>query len=885
MKKAIITLFYTIGLLLFSISFCYGQKKVLGKPVNYNTPIDYFDNEQGYDDYLSNTSPKSKDNAWAVIADRDDIPVYSKPDGIVLPDKKIKFKEFFYVVEEKGEWIKIVKARVDELKIQKGSKIDYGWVRKKSMLMWNEGVSHPVSLIHRKVLLLNRKDQIEEILKRPDKEIVKIYADPAKSKVLTTRRIFEFFFLLKKENGMYLLSNEAVLNLFSADQQIVGWVNARDCDIWDTRICLEPNFQSAAVRERKSNSDLIIRAYDNRKNANMGVSGTSKEFGVFWKNDPVNLKSDETAKTNPNRLPGSVLRFPMVSISGETGKEVYRSGIVGKVKLTSGGGQLIREKDEVTMAKLDVRLKALQSKSTNVNIFYVIEGTDYTKPFKESILQSINSISTDLAKENLQQVKYGALIYRDIPEEEVVINGKKVNRLTEFTPLHTDIDKLTNFIRQSEFTNKRDRDEYTALFYGINRALLKAGFKSSRSTEDKPELNIIILVGAYGDFRVDRDRRSAAKGHPAYFDAAKLENLVTNLYNIDAHLYTVQLHNDGYRAASAYVKGGQYLMVENAKRLFNEQQKSIRAMGSEFRTELRKKGYFASINGPTLELDDTKEVSYIEEGAIPGQISRPISNQLSHNAITNYLRDNIQHSVSHVNALKAAFVEIVSLGSSGERDDLKIDELEENPRTAGEFEQAFINELILALNQNPDLEIPDITDEKYKLFTEVYIPYKYPEALNPLVSYVLFMPESDLVRYLNNIERNFSTSIAESSYDKKREGLVSIYKALIDQFTGEGAKLPKKEDDLTIADVQRLINGVYTSGLKLEAGKDIPIKDLTSERKVSNKRIDELIQRFAAVQDNLKKILREGEDHDFCYKTLNDGGVNRYYWVPIEDTF
>ncbi len=852
----------------------HSQKKVKGKPISFDRPLDYFNNPEDYRAYILNTSPKSKDNAWLVFSDRNDNPVYNKPGGSVV--KKINFRDFFFVVDERDEWIKIATARVNGLKIQKKSKQDFGWIRKDRMLLWNSSVSGKVTKIHKKVLLLNRADQIDKILLKPEKELIKIYSNPEKTQEETTRRIFEYFFLLKEENNMLLISEDANVDAYSPEK-IIGWVSIRDCDIWDTRICLEPNFYPGAVRERSNDKKLIIRAYDNLINAQKSVSGSSKESGVFWRNDPVNLSKDEKASSNPNRFLGSVIRFPMVSISGGPGNEVYQSGIVGTIKLKSKGGSVIREVDESRLAKLERRLKALESKASKVNIFFVIEGTDYTSPFKETIVKSIKAVNRDLANKNLQKVNYGALIYRDILEENVVISGKTVDRTIEFTPLHPDIDKLTNFIQNAEFDNKVDREENTAMFYGLNKALSKAGFKANK--DEQSELNIIVLIGAYGDFRADKDRQRMHSSHPAFFNSDKLGKLVDNLYEIDAHLYAVQVLNDGYRIADRYTKGARYIMLENAKMLHNKQQEKI---NSKIRKDLMAAGYQIS-GGPNLELDDANEVTYIEDGAIPGQITRPLSNTLSNYSINTYIRENINNSIDHAVKLKMAFIELINKGNGGDLSELKKEiDIEKNPRTAGAFEQALINELVNALEDNPDLDIPDMMDEKYKLFTEAYIPYKYAEASYPLVSYVLFMPERDLIDYLYNIERNFSKIAGETSYDKKREGLVKIYQSLVDQFTGEGKKLTKREEDITIADVQRIINGIYSSGLKLEHGKEIPIKDLLSERMVSNEKIDELIRRFKTVVKTLDGIIRDGESHDFCFKTDE---YNRYYWIPIEETF
>ena len=865
MKKICTYFILPICFLLAVSTASQAQKRVKGKPLNYVMPVDYFDNSSAYQKFLESTSPKSKDNGWLVFSDRNNNDVYDKPNGSVT--RQINFRDNFFVVDEKGGWIKIATARVDALKIVKGSKEIIGWVPKHKMLLWNSGVIGQVTRIHKKILLLNRADQIDEILLKKDKELVKIYADPEKKVEEKNRKIFEYFFMLKKENDMYLIAEDVIISPY-APEKIIGWVSARDCDVWDTRICLEPNFKQEAYSERHVNKELRICAYESQIGAENGIKGIGKESQIFWKNDPVNLKDSEKAKSNSRRFLGSVIRFPMVNVSGGPGSEIYKSGIVGTIKLKARDGKLIRDIEENKMAQLEKQLNKLESKSTKVNIYYVIEGTDYSFPYKQAIIQSMKGVHKDLAKRNLVQVKYGAMIYRDLPEESD-------NRLTEHSPLSSDIDKLTNFVQQSDFKNKVDRDEYTAMYYGLNQALQKGGFKSDKK---ESELNIIILLGCFGDFRSDRDRRTAAKDHPAFFDSDKIDRLIANLNGIDAHLYAIQLANDGYRPALSYSKAGQYLILENAKIAYNKQQRRIDAKLS---SQLKEYGYVNYKEGPSLELDNAQQVSSMQKGVVPGSVVRPVSNdELSTEVLSNQIRKNVSTSIEHVTKLKKAVSKIITEGDIGKLQDLASD-VEVNPEHAGEFEASVLDVLIEILEDNPSVALPDVLDEKYKLFTEVYIPYKYPNAIHPLVSYVLFMPESDLIDYTRNIER-CQALLSETSYDKKREGLFDVYKALLDQFTGSGASFKKRVDDVTIADVQRLMNGVYTSGLRLDPDKELKIVEIQDERKVPNERVDELIKNFTEVEKKLSGILRDADTYDFCYKTDD---FNRYYWIPIEDTF
>lgn len=872
MKKICFYMILPICLILAAATESHAQKKVKGKPENFVMPVDYFDNTGTYQAFLRKTSPKSKENGWLVISDRDNNNIYDKPNGSVI--STVNFRDFFFVVDEKEEWIKIIKARVDELKIVKGSKEDVGWVPKTKMLLWNSGVIGQVTRIHKKILLLNRADQIESILNKEDKDMVKIYTGPETEEREKDRRIFEYFFMLKKENDRYLLSEEANVNPF-APEKIVGWVSARDCDIWDTRICLEPNFVEDAYQERLNKPELRIRAFESNIGAMKSLKGNGRESDVFWSNDPVGIPSSAKAKSDSKRFLGSVVRFPMVSISQSEGTEIYKSGIVGKIKLVAKDGKLLRDLPENRIAQLEKQLNQLENKSTKVNIYYIIEGTDASYPFKQVIIQAMRDVHKDLAQQKLAKVNYGALIYRDTPEESVDINGQTVNRMTEQMSLSSDIDGLLSFVQNAEFKNKKDRDEYTSMYYGVNEALKKGGFNVETKND---ELNIIMLLGCFGDFRADRDRRKVESGHKAFFDPDEINRIVANISGIDAHLYALHLRNGGYRPSTAFVKAAQNLILENAKILYNEQQPRI---NSGLKDKFTSYGFSNYDQGPVLELDKSKAVAVMDHGAIPGNIVTPFANQdISNSALAGSLRKNIETSINHIVNLKKATSMVLNEGDLGDLGNLT-ETLDIEPRDAGTFAKGFMNVLIKMLEDNPKVSLPDVLDEKYKLFTEAYIPYKLPKAEHPLVSYVLFMPETDLIDYHRTIER-CNAGMGITSYDKKRESLFQLYKSLLDQFTGEGASFAKNEDEITINDVQRLMQGINNSGLRLDENKEIPIVKILDEKKISNEEVDDLIRRFKVVEDKLSKILRDADTYDFCYKTDD---FNRYYWIPIEDAF
>ena len=855
---------------IFTLLFCsvssLAQRKVLGKPDNYRSPVDYFDDQGKYESFLSSTSPKSKDNAWLVFSDRDENPIFDKPDGSTI--SKIGFRDWFFVVEEKDDWIKIIEARVDELKIVKESKKEVGWVPKKNMLLWNSGLVGLQTGIHKKVLLLNRADQIERVIEKKDKELVQIYRGPNTEVREPDKRIFEYYFLLKKDRGMYLLSEEAVVNPFNPDK-IIGWVRSSDCDTWDTRICLEPNYTEEAFNERMSNQDLKIRAYNSLEGAVAGTKGNINQEHVFWDYDPVVIDKLEMAVSNPRRFKGAVVRFPMVNKIQSNGIDVFRSGLVGSIKLKAKGGTIVRDIIENKFAQLKKQENELINKSKKVNFFFVIEGTDNVYAFQQQIIQAINNINSEVVRK-IPEVNYGVLIYRDIPEENVTINGQLTNRMIEYVSLTPDIDKVTTFIQGVEFKNKVDKDDYTAMYYGLFQALQKGGFR-----ED--ELNVIMMIGCYGDFRADNDRRKAAKGHPALFEPDDINNhIIANLDKLNAHLYSVQLTNDGYRPARGYSKACQYLMLENAKFAYIRRNEANQNPDNQ-KTIDQLKDYGYSDSEPTMELIEGQEESVLD-GHIPGNLLKAQTGQyIPPDQLSMALKNNAENSVNFIQQLKSIISSIITEGNFG-----SIEAIEEKlGRDVGPLKKAVLEMIYKILEDNPKIALPDVLDEKYKLFTEVFIPYTNSTAQYPLVSYVLFMPELDLLDYRRTIDR-LAGAQGSFGYDKKRELLFDVYKSLVGQFTGEGTRLNKRVEEVTRNELRQLMQGVYGMGLQLDDPLDHVLGDVKDEKKMSNEQIDELIQRFITVGDRFTAILREADTYDFCYQTDD---YNRYYWITMEDAF
>ncbi len=180
--------FVVVGMLLIP-TIVKSQKKIKGKPEAFVRPLD----KRGYD---LGSKLKPTKAPWVVFSDKDNNQTYEKDRK--TPKQIINFKDWFYVLDTKNDWIRIGKGTTTGRKMR-GKFQDYGWIRKNKMLLWSSGLLAPNTKINRKVFLLNRADDIDNLLSRVEsgqkKELVDIFNGPGGDFTKNNKNIYEFYFV------------------------------------------------------------------------------------------------------------------------------------------------------------------------------------------------------------------------------------------------------------------------------------------------------------------------------------------------------------------------------------------------------------------------------------------------------------------------------------------------------------------------------------------------------------------------------------------------------------------------------------------------------------------------------------------------------------------
>lgn len=845
MRKIILTL----SVLLFFAGFSaieaqsFKYSKVLGKPLDFERP---YDNDAFY---LTKVNKRVR-APWVVFCDRSDedmIVTYADSRG-GQPLQKLKYKDHYYVVEETATWVHLVKGNVNsDLKIAPGTGIDYGWIDKRNVLLWNTGLVDSKTEIHRKAFMLNKASETKKIIKLDKKEIVKIYKGPYTGETVGEKTIYEFYFVYKKENNRYLLCKEVAIAPGNMVQNnLIGWVDFTRLEDWNTRIALEPNFTEKAFNERKSKPNYRMVAYGSEVGAKTHTTkGTITQSDVFWDNDPINIPAAQMAQTDPRRFKGAVVRFPMF----RSQESFYRSGVIGEVTIKTLEAQLETMK-ELSYGNISTSIRNSETARDKYNVLFVVEATRGMIPFKAGIVDGLKKIKAELS--SLPNARFGAALYRDTPE-------RSSGRLFEVQQMTNNLREVQDFIETAEFKSPNDNDDYTAMNYGLTQAMLEAGMSGDAT-------NLVFLIGNNGDFSADKLRKVAAQEAN---DEALLGSIsvADQLANLNVHLITVQCKHNNDRPSAKFISAGKTFMLEAAK----QQHDRYKGVTNYIRD--------VTLVNPSVTESEGAAPILLKGGPTVGRVVKPQrGNALSNADIAEAVRKGAKDVYDFTEDFWQKIGRIVDDGVS-------VDDI-----SAGTLEPAVAQVIFNLLDESSRTEgwtredIEKLAKNKYKLYTEVFIPTATPGTSNAPVSMVLFMPRRDLEGYVNRLEA-LSLSLIDTP-DKQREALYTTMVDLLKQFTGNDNINPK---DYSVDQLRRVMQGIEQEGLMLNSGEamSFPIEDIQSRRKMPDSDIRTFIQRILDNTRKLNSILRKGKSYEFAYTSGRDvdGYENVYFWIPVEYTF
>lgn len=844
------------GFILFFLFPVHAQR-VLGYPEVFKKPLDPFD-DNTYGSFIKKASTEDKDRkiGWWVVVDRDNVPVYQTENGNPT-SKQLKFGSAYYVVEESDNWVKLVDALVNEVRIVR-TREEIGWVKKENLLLWNKSLVNPRTKIHLKALLLNKFEEVRNI-PCDKQDLVKVYKSPTGNDLMEDLNIYRFYFVYKKEGSRLLLGQLSGLS-YVDNSILLGWVDKERVADWNTRVALEPNFTQAGYDERKANPKFRIAGFANAFDAEEFAKGEGNPE-VKWTRDPV-IPGTDVTKNDPKRFSGGFMRFPLLNIGGGVKNQVlpYFSSAVCdnvalKIQCVDGRAVKVIKVPVEKQVALNEGVEELLKASKRFNVVYVIEGTGAMYGFKESIASSVDAIKSAIiaasgnSDAEKPSVQFGAVIYKDVPEHadsKSPWNSLQTLRMTE------NMNKVKDFIRTSTYSNPKSNGNYPAQNFGINEAVKLANFK-------KDETNILIVVGSKGDFaKTDPAMRALYDGKA--FSVTN-EDLSSALSKKNVGVLALQVVGGKSSSDESFVSNMRSIILETARKQYNGLRQSIQK-----NTSLRETFTAINYNPVSPQMPDPNASTNpglfeLEHGIVPCGLFKSTSGDMLSSATFNDLVSGLAIKTTKFVVSNAA--QIKKWSSSG------IGFTGFNPNLADKIADIY-----------EETGMENLQFERYELYTQTYFARKPNGAQYPSFSYVLFWPESDLRNFHSFLER-ILIEMGDKNSVEKRKMLKEVYCRMLDEFAAE--KIKKDCSEYSPDDVIQLINGLYGSGIVLEQKCPVnkPIECLENPRCMSEEEVDTLYRCWFDTKKRLGALLRDYDKDEFAFSR----GGEYFFWTKLSDIF
>jgi len=669
---------------IFIIVGSVSAQQILKIPDKFQIPVNDVD--------VNSTSMQSSQSSssWIVFSDRSKNKTYTRKDG--AEKSVINFMDWFYVVEEDNEWVHIYKDEFTYGTQISDKAIDFGWIKKDHLLLWQHCVVTNEK-IDRKVMLLNTFSTIESG-NVSDDDVVKFYFDPEKkigSDYEST--LYQIFYIYKIDinNNSILVGKDARSNdVTSMNKNVVGWVPYTKVTFWDHRVALEPNWESEAVRERRSKG-YRAKAFEDDKSAEEYMNGNQNAGGVYWESDPY----DE-------RNIGDWRRFPILPEIGFTTlpEGIFRAGVMGEV--VSQG----RNYGSVTLSEIQREYNTLRAKKRNINFVFVIDGTLSMGPYFKPVSEAISNVMKEIISENNGNVyRFGAVVYRDEPA------GSK---LTDAFRLTNDYQSIIRNLNNIDATKKWSNTVDEAMFFGLKTTFRQVGLQ-------KDETNLIVLVGDAGSHnRKDR----------SFVPESQITDL---LHEFRCGMLVFQTHNKGNEFYDRFIQQTENIILQSNIRKYEE----LVELGADEN---------AIITPSIVSVESSSNIFRIENPCFVGRMVFCKPNETnSPDLLSEEIKKMVKTSIDLNEKLFKMVDEIIMSGRS-------ISEV--TTTSSNDYVNTFkpaVFSFLENMNISSD-KLDFIKSKKYQLYLEAYIPAQVNQLSHPLFKPVLFLTMRELGQLLDQFD-------------------------------------------------------------------------------------------------------------------------------------
>jgi hypothetical protein len=721
MKKALICFITVIFFCPNAIAQITG-KKILNSPAKFANPEEPVVNS--LQEYPTNHDNKTYDANWVVYSDRSNNPTTREPgsSGIF---KRADFLQKFFVVDEQGDYVHIVKDDNNPIDVNLTALAeDYGWIHKSKLLLYKACLKNPKRITH-KGMLVNTEETIQRAKQGDESTLVKFYTDPQlASPTEINSKLYQIYHIYKKEGNSVLLG-KAYETRGKPSDNIVGWVPFDRVTNWQHRIAIEPNWEENAWNERKVKNIFASVFLDKNDCSNFIQGGNSQN--AVWDSDPVKETSQGSFY---KRAIGEWRRFPVLSYIDDKSLKI---GVVGDIHTQTS----IFSSNQG--AETDKLIGNYASQLANKNFMFVIDGTSSMQPYFKAVSNAVRISIEELNRKygaGAIPPNFGCVVYRDHAEK---------NRLIETFNLNTNISDAISFLNNVRAGDDFDTDAAEAVNYGLVYALRML---------PKNESNFVILIGDAGNH---------TRNDPSYIND---EQVVRMLEEKQCHFLAFQVANHGTYDYESF--------SENIEKILKQSASNIKSGNP-----------MISNNAMTFnQTDNTANYSFnrLSDSPIVGNVlkskaGKTVSPDILQNEITNLVEfaDNI------VSNLKSDVANIQS-GTSYTKLILNKNNTEsEYSRYVDNY-----NEILLNVLNNMGLtkeQAEYISQDRFQFYSPAFAAVKSNGMENDLFKPVVLMSRRELYRL--NMMFSMLGNIVTLQMNERRQRFYDTWIELLSSHLGE----------------------------------------------------------------------------------------------------
>lgn len=773
---------------------------------------------------------------WYVFSDRDRNSVHSSGDASSNVTSRVDFLQMFKVKEETKDFVNVVDPN------NPGNVI--GWIPKEDLVLLSRCVRKP-NRVAKKAMIINTVDNLEK-----NENSRQFFKDPELTKPFVEGEninVYTICYVYKETDSTVLLGQRedcsTDVEAYFQDQ-VFGWIHKKYLTAWDSRGCLQPNYNATAAGERKSKVSPATLFDDANWAQNYKEKTTYTSLAAQAKqlqNNPIVWKDDNysTEPWNPSKF-----RLPFLSSTDKKG--VIKVGVLGDIKDESGRA----------MMKLieSIRDDYSSSNINNLNVVFVIDGTYSMAPYFPAVVEAINSSAkkinsnakySDPDNPNRIIVNWGSVVYRDAAEEDFALES--FNLTQNYQQLSG---WLGNVFKASK--NANDRDVCEAVYYGLYNAL------EDVLAEKEEENNLIILIGDAGDHQ---------RGEDDWTYISK-DEIVESMVRLKTHFIAYQTHFKQQTAAtqgdSSYVD-----FINQMKEITQESARQIYAASQSN----------AKPEDIMLVDNPSKNSMTLNKSILANSLIYNTGEDMSGSALTNSIIKSIDKSAESTSVLLSMLYDLLYGGKSW--DEIKVKYKITNLTEADFRGLSYIIEQIQD-QCNCSADSPEFAENlkwmmsgKIQMYFEGYAPLHSMSSKYSLWAFDVLTSSSSkkqLVRDLRRVEKAFMAGGADNHMQRKL-----LYSSLIDlarTYAGDS------EGDLADMEIGKLFEQIIDCpGIRLSPKFDrvlnMRIRDVQLEDQCS---VDELKVMYRAVKSSRNSL--EGVTYESygtrAFKTFTA------YWIPID---